>query len=110
MRGVAQNIDPADLVAPTLEALADQRDLLVVVATGTAGADELPFPIPSNARVAGFLPYDKLLPRVDGAVTNGGWGGTLAMLAHDIPSSSREATSTNPRSRPASRGAEQPST
>lgn len=80
-----QNIHPADLIAPTLEALAGRDDLLVVAATGTAGADELPFPIPSHTRVAGFLPYDELLPRVDVAVTNGGWGGTLAMLAHDIP-------------------------
>ena len=70
---------------PTLEALADRTDLLVVVATGIAGGDELPFPVPSNTRVAGFLPYAELLPRVEVAVTNGGWGGTLAMLAHDIP-------------------------
>ncbi len=80
-----QNIDPADLIAPTLEALADRDDLLVVVATGVPGDDELPFPVPSNTRVAGFLPYAELLPRVDVALTNGGWGGTLAMLAHDIP-------------------------
>lgn len=79
------NTDPADLIAPTLEALADRADLLVVVATGVTGDDDLPFPVPSNTRVAGFLPYAELLPRVDVAVTNGGWGGTLAMLAHDIP-------------------------
>ena len=80
-----QNIDPADLIGPALEAMAERDDLLVVVATGVAGVDELPFAVPSNTRVAGFLPYAELLPRVDVAVTNGGWGGTLAMLAHDIP-------------------------
>jgi len=57
----------------------------VVVATGVPGRDELPFPVPSNVRVAGFLPYADLLPRVDLVVTNGGWGGTLAALAHGIP-------------------------
>ena len=36
-------------------------------------------------RVAGFLPYAALLPRVDLMVTNGGWGGTLAALSHGIP-------------------------
>lgn len=41
-----QNIDPADLIVPTLEALADRADLLVVVATGVTGDDELPFPVP----------------------------------------------------------------
>ena len=79
-----QNIDPADLIRPALEALAD-RDVLVVVATGVPGRDALPFAVPANVRVAGFLPYAALLPRVDVMVTNGGWGGTLAALSHGIP-------------------------
>ena len=79
-----QNIDPSDLIRPTLEALAD-RDVLVTVATGVPGRDTLPFPVPSNTRVAGFLPYAELLPRVDVVITNGGWGGTLAALSHGIP-------------------------
>lgn len=80
-----QNIDPADLIAPTVQALADREDLLVVVATGVLGRDTLPFPVPANARVAGFLPYDQFLPLVDIGVTNGGWGGTLAALSRGIP-------------------------
>ncbi|MET0812032.1 MAG: nucleotide disphospho-sugar-binding domain-containing protein, partial [Microbacterium sp.] len=79
-----QNIDPADLIRPALDALADQ-DVLVVVATGVPGRDALPFPIPANARVSGFLPYAELLPRVDVMVTNGGWGGTLQALSNGIP-------------------------
>lgn len=79
-----QNIDPTDLLQPTLEALADE-DVLVVATTGVAGRDELPFPVPDNARVAGFVPHAQLLPRVDVMITNGGWGGTLGALAHDIP-------------------------
>ena len=78
------NIDPDDLIRPSLEALAG-RDVTVVVATGVPGRDELPFPVPSNARVAGFLPHTELLPRVDAVVTNGGWGGTLAALENDVP-------------------------
>lgn len=79
-----QNIDPEDLIRPALDALAG-RDIIVVVTTGIAGRDELPFPVPMNTRVAGFLPYANLLPQVDVVVTNGGWGGTLAALAHGIP-------------------------
>ncbi len=79
-----QNIDPSDLIRPTLEALAD-RDVLVVVATGVRGRDDLPFAVPANTRVAGFLPYAELLPEVDVVITNGGWGGTLAALSHGIP-------------------------
>lgn len=78
------NTTPSDLIRPALEALA-HRDLLVVVSTGARGRDELPFPVPANARVAGFLPYAALLPRVDLMISNGGWGGTLAALAHSIP-------------------------
>ncbi|WP_341994957.1 hypothetical protein MRBLWH7_002511 [Microbacterium sp. LWH7-1.2] len=79
-----QNIDPADLIRPALVALAD-RDVLVVVSTGVRGRDELPFPVPANARIAGLLPYDELLPRTDVVISNGGWGGTLAALSHGIP-------------------------
>ncbi|MBO0980928.1 glycosyltransferase [Microbacterium sp. SD291] len=78
------NTDPDDLIRPALEALAD-LDALVVVATGALGRSELPFAVPPNARVAGFLPYAQLLPRVDTMITNGGWGGTLAALEHGIP-------------------------
>ena len=79
-----QNIDPGDLIRPAIDALAD-RDVTVVVATGVPGRDALPFPVPANVRVAGFLPYAALLPRVDLMITNGGWGGTLAALSHGIP-------------------------
>ncbi|MFT4136265.1 glycosyltransferase [Microbacterium sp.] len=79
-----QNIDPADLLRPALDALAGE-DVLVVATTGIPGRDELPFPVPANARVAGFLPYAHLLPHVDVLVTNGGWGGTLTALGHGIP-------------------------
>lgn len=79
-----QNIDPDDLLRPALEALAD-RDAIVVATTGIPGRDELPFAVPSNTRVAGFVPFAELLPHVDLMVTNGGWGGTLTALGHGIP-------------------------
>lgn len=78
------NTDPNDLLRPALTALADE-DALVVATTGIAGRDTLPFAVPSNARVAGFVPHAHLLPRVDVMITNGGWGGTLGALAHGIP-------------------------
>lgn len=79
-----QNIDPEDLLRPALAALAD-RDLIVVATTGVPGRDTLPFPASANARVAGFVPFAALLPHVDLMVTNGGWGGTLSALSHDVP-------------------------
>jgi UDP:flavonoid glycosyltransferase YjiC (YdhE family) len=79
-----QNIDPNDLIRPALEALAD-RELIVVATTGIPGRDTMPFAVPANTRVAGFVPFAALLPHVDLMVTNGGWGGTLAALSHNVP-------------------------
>jgi len=77
-------VDPHDLIEPAFAALGRQR-VLVVAATGRAGDASLPFPAPPNARVAGLVPYDVLLPGVDVMITNGGWGGVLAALAAGIP-------------------------
>ncbi len=77
------NVDPRDLILPTLEALAD-RDVLVVVGLGhRTGA--LPSPLPANARVAPMVPYPQLLPLTSVVVTNGGYGGVLQALRHDLP-------------------------
>lgn len=79
-----QNIEPDDLIRPALDALAG-RDVIVVATTGVPGRDQFPFPVAANVRVAGFVPFDALLPRVELMVTNGGWGGTLAALGRGIP-------------------------
>ncbi|WP_127820287.1 glycosyltransferase [Microbacterium sp. CPCC 204701] len=79
-----QNIDADDLIRPALEAL-EGREVITVATTGVTGQDSLPFPVPANVRVGGFLPFADLLPHVDIAITNGGWGSTLAALSHRIP-------------------------
>ncbi|WP_056732036.1 glycosyltransferase [Agromyces sp. Soil535] len=79
-----QNVDPHDLVEPAFAALGRRR-ALVVATTGRADDASLPFPAPPNARVAGIVPYEALLPHVDVMITNGGWGGVLAALAAGIP-------------------------
>jgi UDP:flavonoid glycosyltransferase YjiC (YdhE family) len=71
------------VIAPALRALADD-DVLVVVATGGRPLDTLP-PLPANARVATFLPYDELLPRTAVYVTNGGYGGVQYALRYGVP-------------------------
>jgi UDP:flavonoid glycosyltransferase YjiC (YdhE family) len=78
------NLDPADLLRPALEAL-DGLDVRVIALAGVPGRDALPFPVPSNVRVAGFLPFEALLPRTSAMITNGGWGGTLRALRYGIP-------------------------
>lgn len=76
---------PDQLLLPTLRALASE-DLLVVATTGRpldpallGGAP------PANARLAPFVPYHRLLPRVAAMVTNGGYGGVQTALLHGVP-------------------------
>ena len=76
--------EPTDLLLPALEALADE-DVLVVATTGRRGRTSLPGAVPGNGRVTDLLPYAELLPRTTAMVTNGGWGGVTAALAHGVP-------------------------
>ncbi|MBS1673520.1 MAG: glycosyltransferase family 1 protein [Actinobacteria bacterium] len=81
-QGTVANADLEDLVLPTMRALADS-DVLVVASTG--GRDMPAGSLPPNARVAPYLPYDRLFPRIDALVTNGGYGGVHYALAHGVP-------------------------
>ncbi len=73
--------DPTTLTLPTLEALADLDGLVVVTTPDPAALRS----VPSNVRVAGFVPHALLLPRVDVMVTNGGYNGTKMALSHGVP-------------------------
>jgi MGT family glycosyltransferase len=76
-----KNLD--DLVLPTIRLLAGD-DVLVVANIGDR--DPATFgPLPANARVARFIPHDRLLPRVAAMVTNGGYGAVQTALLHGVP-------------------------
>ncbi|HEU4546452.1 MAG TPA: glycosyltransferase [Microlunatus sp.] len=82
-QGTVANRDYRQIIAPTLEALADD-DVLVVVSTGGRPLDTLPS-LPANARAAEYLPYDELLPLTDVYVTNSGYGGVQYALRYGVP-------------------------
>ena len=84
-QGTVANEDLEELIAPTLTALADASDLLVVVSTGGRDPSRLRGPLPANARVARFLPFDRMLRKVDALVTNAGFGTVSAALAAGVP-------------------------
>ncbi|MEI9986738.1 MAG: nucleotide disphospho-sugar-binding domain-containing protein [Aliidongia sp.] len=84
-QGTVSNHDFGKLVAPTLAALAHEPDLLVVVTTGGRPVGAIPGPIPANARLATFLPFEWLMPQVDLLVTNGGYGSVNQALSFGIP-------------------------
>jgi hypothetical protein len=84
-QGTLSNHDFTELVAPTLAALAEEPDLLVVVTAGGRSSASIPGPIPDNARLADYLPMEWLLPRVDMLVTNGGYGTVNQALSYGVP-------------------------
>lgn len=82
-QGTLANADPTELLVPALQGLAG-FDGHVVASTGGLPVDALGA-LPANARVAPFLPYDRLIPRLSALVTNGGYGTVLLALANGVP-------------------------
>ncbi|KAA0690242.1 glycosyltransferase [Neorhizobium sp. P12A] len=84
-QGTVANHDFNLLLAPTLAALAKEPDVLVVATAGGRPVEAIPGPIPANARLASYLPFEWLLPKVDVLVTNGGYGSVNQALSLGIP-------------------------
>jgi UDP:flavonoid glycosyltransferase YjiC (YdhE family) len=79
-QGTLANHNFGLLIGPTLAALADESDLLVVATAGGRPIDAIPGPIPANARLASYLPFEWILPKVDVFVTNGGYPSISAKM------------------------------
>jgi MGT family glycosyltransferase len=84
-QGTLTNFNFDDLVLPTLAALANEPDVLVVVTVGGRSPDVIPGPLPANARVASYLPFEWALPKADVFVTNGGYGSVNQALSFGVP-------------------------
>jgi len=84
-QGTVANHNFGLLIGPAMAALAKERDVLVVVTAGGRPIDAIPGPIPGNARLASYLPFEWLLPRVDVLVTNGGYGSVNQAMSFGIP-------------------------
>lgn len=87
-QGTYANGDPAELIVPTIRALAD-ADVLVVATTGGPDPETVTGayggPLPANVRVERFMPYEHLLPAADVMVTNGGYGAVHHALRYGLP-------------------------
>jgi UDP:flavonoid glycosyltransferase YjiC (YdhE family) len=84
-QGTVANHNFELLIAPTLAALANEPDVLVVATAGGRPVEAIPCAVPPNARVASYLPFEWLLPRVDVLVTNGGYGSVNQAMSYGIP-------------------------
>jgi MGT family glycosyltransferase len=84
-QGTLANHNFGLLIGPTLAALADEPDLLVIATAGGRPVDAIPGPIPANARLSEYLPFEWVLPKVDVFVTNGGYGSVNQAMSFGIP-------------------------
>jgi len=83
-QGTLANEDLSQLIGPTLTGLAGEN-AITVATTGGPPVEAIPGHLPGNARAAVFLPYDRLLPKVDVLVTNGGYGTVNFALSLGVP-------------------------
>ncbi|MGW4909080.1 glycosyltransferase [Streptomyces sp. NPDC004270] len=88
-QGTVENGDLTQLVVPTLRALAD-ADVTVVAATARPDGPDMvraamDGQVPANVHLAGFVPFEQLLPLADVLVTNAGYGGVQTALRHGVP-------------------------
>jgi MGT family glycosyltransferase len=81
-QGTLANFDLQELVQPSLTALGDDN-ALVIAATGRADTGDLI--APTNAKVEAFVPFVRLLPKVDVLITNGGYGAVQQALSFGVP-------------------------
>lgn len=83
--GTTINIPYQNLIIPTMEGLA-KEDVILVVLLGCVGA-KLPseVPVPENTRVIDYFPYDELFPHADVFVNHGGYGGFQHAMSHCLP-------------------------
>jgi MGT family glycosyltransferase len=84
-QGTLTNDDFSELVLPTLEALKNEPDIIVVVTTGGRPVETLAGPLPDNVRVAQYLPFEWALSKIDAFVTNGGYGSVNQALRFGVP-------------------------
>ena len=59
--------------------------MTIIVTTGGQPVESIPVAIPSNARIASFLPYAQIMPEIDLLITNGGYGTVNMAISHGIP-------------------------
>src|SRR5882757_124618 len=83
-QGTVANWNLGQLIGPTLQGLSEEKDLLVLVTTGKP-AEDIPVDIPANARIAPFLPYEQVLPKIDLLITYGGYGTVNTARAQGVP-------------------------
>jgi MGT family glycosyltransferase len=84
-QGTVANNDLGKLLVPTIQALGDRRDLLLLVTTGGLPVENIPCELPLNTIASRFLDLSKILPDADLLVAIGGYGTVTQALSLGVP-------------------------
>lgn len=77
--------DVQKLLIPSLEAFKN-TECLVVVTTGGSQTEELRAKYPqNNIIIEDFIPFNDIMPYADVYISNGGYGGVLLSIQHQLP-------------------------
>ncbi len=78
--------DVTKIIIPTLEAFKDDKDTLVVCTTGGSQTQQLQKQYAQqNVIIEDFIPFDDVMPFASVYVTNGGYGGVMLGIKHQLP-------------------------
>jgi UDP:flavonoid glycosyltransferase YjiC (YdhE family) len=78
--------DVTKLLVPTLEALKEDTDTLIICTTGGSQTKQLKKQYDQfNIIIEDFIPFDDVMPYADVYISNGGYGGVLLGIKHNLP-------------------------
>ncbi len=79
------DVNYKELILPTIEALRERPNTIVVVVLGIRGASLPETCIPTHVHVGDYIPYSELLKHSTLFITNGGYNGVQQALMHGVP-------------------------
>ncbi|WP_460634469.1 glycosyltransferase [Larkinella harenae] len=78
--------DVEKIIVPTLEALKDEPYLIIATTGGSPQTNRLRARFrQKNIIIEPFLDFNHIMPQVDVFITNGGYGGVLLSITHQVP-------------------------
>lgn len=77
--------DPEKIIVPTLEAFQNSPYLVIATTGGSQTAALRQRFTADNLLIEDFIPFDDVMPHADVYVTNGGYGGVLLGIQHQLP-------------------------
>lgn len=77
--------DPEKIIVPTLEAFKDSNYLVIATTGGSKTAELQARYKADNLIIEDFIPFDDVMPYANVYVTNGGYGGVLLGIRHQLP-------------------------